>query len=151
MKVTDQIFALIHEYKEMEDMIELKDSGSQEIDFKPLFYPRLIEIRRKLSCLSVELSVEVGKAMRAAKTSKAEYEYQRYMKTKVFMDEGMKVTPAESKAKQDIADLLPGLAVDEGVYSSGNFVLKQVNEVLKSLNHDISIIKKEYESLTNIE
>ena len=148
MTITEQIFALINEYKKMEDMIDLSGPDSQSIDFKPLLYPRLIEIRKNLSCLSVDLASEVAKYMRQSKNSKAKYDYDRYVATKVLMDSGVKVTAAESQAKQQIADQLQGVAVDEGLYSSGNLILKQVNEVLKSLNQDISIIKKEYESLT---
>jgi len=151
MKVTEQIFALIHEYRDMEDMIDLKGSGSQELDLKPLFYPRLITIRRGLSCLSVDLATEVGKYQREAKNSKAQFEYTRYIKQKELMDEGTKVTAAEAQAKQYVAEMILQVATDEGLYSSGKLILTQVNEVLKSLNQDISIIKKEYENLTNIE
>lgn len=151
MTVTEQIFALIHEYRDMEEVIDLKESGSQEIDFKPLYYPRLITIRKKLSSLSVDLATKVAKYKRSSMSAKAKYEYDKYIAVRDLMASGEKVTAAESKAKQKVADQLQPLAIEEGLYSSGNLILKQVNEVLKSLNQDISIIKKEYESLTNLE
>jgi len=146
----DQIFKLKQEYQEMKDVIDLKGPESQELDFQPLFYPGLIRIRRDLSCLSLDFAKSTAVHLRDFKTKKAQRETQRYLKQKEFMSQGVKVTQAEAQARQATADMLEPEAVAEGFYMTGRLIINQVNEVLKSLNQDISILKKEYESLNQI-
>tara|TARA_R110000782_G_scaffold252972_1_gene340933 strand:+ start:244 stop:705 length:462 start_codon:yes stop_codon:yes gene_type:complete len=148
--IIDEIFELKQEYRGMKDMIDLKSAGSQELDFQPLYYPRLLEIRKDLSCLSLDLAKETAKHGRDFRNRRAGRETQKYLKQRELMDKGAKATPSEAEAKAFTAHLLSDEALSEGFYMSGKLILNQVNEVLRSLNQDISIIKKEYESLTNI-
>ena len=151
MNLIDDIFKLKDEYKNMKEMIDLKDSGSQELELQPLHYPRLLEIRKDLSCLSADLAKETSKSGRDWRNKRAERETQKYLKQRELMIKGTKVTAAEALAKQLTAEHLKDEAMYEGFYQTGKLILAQVNEILKSLNQDISIIKKEYESLTHIQ
>ena len=148
--LTDEIFELKQEYRNMKDMIDLKAEGSQELDFQPLFYPRLLEIRKDLSCLSLDLAKETAKHGREFRNKRASRETQKYLEQRKLMIEGMKATPAEASAKATTAHLLVDEALSEGFYQTGRLILAQVNEIIKSLNQDISIIKKEYEAINKI-
>ena len=62
----------------------------------------------------------------------------------------MKIGESKAAAEEEAEDLTISVGMNEGLYTSGRLVLTQVNEILKSLNQDISIIKKEYESINQI-
>ena len=134
-------------------VLELKDEYyhlKESIDESALMYPELLRIRKELSCLSVDLAVETSKYTRDFKNSQADYEITRYMKQRELMTQkGERVTAADALARQYAVEKLKDVAVNEGLHKTGTMILAQINEVLKSLNQDISIIKKEYERLTD--
>ena len=149
-KLIDNIFELSNEYQQMTDMISLTGPDSQEIEFRPLYYPRLLEIRRKLSCLSLDLAKEVAKSLVSYKNNEARRKVQFFIAKKNYIAQGNRIGAAEAEAEMEIGDLRKAEAVDEGSYLAGKLIVGQVNEVLKALNQDISIIKKEYESINQI-
>lgn len=147
----DRIFDLKQEYENMKDMIDLKGPDSQEIDFQPMFYPDLLRIRKDLSCLSLDLAKSTGKYQRDFKNAEAKRKTQYFFKKRECIQlQKMKIGEAETEAEVETSDLRISAATNEGLYSTGKLLLSQCNEVLKSLNQDISIIKKEYESINNI-
>jgi hypothetical protein len=149
--IVDQMFALVREYKEMQEMIDLKSVESQELTFKPLMFPELLRIRKDLSCLSLEYASGVGDWAFDFKEAEAQRKVQYYIKKRECINAGMKIGAAETEAECDTSDLREACGTNEGLYTSGRLVLNQINEVLKSINQDISIIKKEYESINQIQ
>ena len=150
MSLTDEILELTREYKSMKDMIDLRGPESQEIEFKPLYYPDLLKIRKDLSCLSIELAVETSKYMRMFKNLESTRKVQFFIKKRQNIEAGMKIGSAEAQAEVDVGDLRESESMNEGFYMTGRLILNQTNEILKSLGQDISIIKKEYESINNL-
>ena len=150
MSVVDEILELTREYKGMNDMIDLQGPESQEIEFKPLYYPSLLRIRRELSCLSIELATETSRSMRKFKNLEAQRKYQFFINKRKNIEDGMKIGAAAAQAEVDVGEERKEEALEEGFYMTGRLILNQTNEILKSLGQDISIIKKEYESINNI-
>lgn len=150
MSITDEILELTTEYKSMKDMIDLRGPESQEIDFKPLYYPDLLRIRKDLSCLSLSLAVETSKSMRMFKNVESTRKVTFFLKKRENIEAGMRIGAAEAQAEVDVKDLRETESMEEGFYMTGRLILNQTNEVLKSLGQDISIIKKEYESINNL-
>jgi len=149
--VIDQIFELKSEYHNIKDMIDLSSADGQELDFQPMYYPDLLRIRKDLSCLSLDLAKATAKYLREFSKTKARREYAKYIEQRKLMAQGVKVTQADAQAKQATCDTLESEAVSEGLYKTGNMILKQVNEILSSVKQDISVIRKEYESINNIQ
>lgn len=146
-----QIFDLKAEYHSIKDMIDVDPDNAQGINFQPMYYPDLLRIRKDLSCLSSDLAKETSSYFRKWKKTKAQRETQKYLKQRELMDSGMKVTQAEAQSKQFSCNLLEEEAVNEGLYKTGDLILKQVNEILSSVKQDISVIRKEYESINDIQ
>jgi len=138
-KIIGQILDLKSKYFKLKESID--DSAMQ--------FPQLIQIRKDMACLSLELAVQASKYARDFKSSKAAYEIARFLKQRELMAKGVKVTAADAQAKQEVIEMLEQVAIDEGLYQTGRLILAQTNEILKSLNQDISIIKKEYEQIAN--
>jgi len=153
--IITQIFAVKDRYYEIKEFIDSDILRGEDPDYKPqsstVIFHDLIQIRKELSCLSLDLAKETGDAIRNHKASKSKLEITRYLKLKQFMSSGVKVTAAESLAKQETTDLLQDESDKEGIYMTNRLILNQVNEILASIKQDISIIKKEHETFSDRE
>lgn len=137
-------FLMDHIFQIRDDYYHLRDAIA---DSNPAVFNELMELRKDLSCLSLDLANETGEKMRAHKAAKSKLEITRYLKQKELMDKGVKVTAAEAQAKHQVTDLIDDESLKEGEYMSSRLILNQVNEILASMKQDISIIKREYESM----
>lgn len=142
-KLITQIFELKDRYHQLKPMID----GTDELD--PMIYPELLEIRKDLSCLSLDLALEVSKSTRDMIKLESSIEYSRYSNQSALIASGKGVGAAESTARALDKEDKEKLAVEKGLHKTGEMILKQVNEILFSLRQEISIVKKEFESYTS--
>jgi hypothetical protein len=150
--IINQIFELKEEYHNIKDMIDLKSADGQQLDFQPLYYPDLLRIRKDLSCLTLDLAKKTAKYFRDYNLDEAKRSTQHYLhKRSCIQDKKMKIGEAETEAKAYTANLVLSVATNEGLYRTGKMILDQANEVLASVKQDISIIRKEYESINDIQ
>lgn len=107
----------------------------------------LMEIRKELSCLAMDLARSTGDHLKMFKNSSSILYTKRYLKQKELMSGGEKVTAAEAKAKMFVTQEVKDEYEFEANYMSSRIILQQTNELLASVKQDISIIKKDYDSL----
>lgn len=135
----EQIFVLKGLYYDMKPMID----GTEELD--PMIYPDLLEIRKNLSCLSLDLALEVSKSTREMIKLESSIEFSRYKSQSELIASGKGVGESESISRALNKNDKEKLAVAKGLHKTGEMILKQVNEILFSLRQEISIVKKEWE------
>lgn len=148
--IIQRIFDVRDRYQNLKEVID-SDINPEEKQSTMMFFQDLIEIRKELSCLTMDLAKETSSRFRKFKNADTALDIKKYILTKEYMDSGEKVTAAESKAKQDTIDLLKIASDEEGFYQTGKLILAQANELLASVKQDISIIRKDYESFVDRE
>lgn len=145
ISIIQQIFDVRDRYRELKEVID-SDINPEDKKSSIMFFHDLLEIRRELACLTMDLAKETAKRFRKFKDADTALDIKKYLLTKKYMEEdGEKVTSAESKAKQNTTDLLRIASDEEGFYQTGKLILAQANELLASVKQDISIIRKDYE------
>jgi len=148
MKVTDKIFQLKEEYNKL---IEDSNGGWPDV----MAFADLCRIRGKLSNLSLDLSKDASKYARDFVSSETSRKVAYFKEKSRLMSKGMtedgviikSASAAEPFAESFIANLRIKEAETEGMKISSSLLLKQTNEVLKSINQDIAILRKEFESI----
>jgi len=128
MKITEELTHLIANYKNTSITAEnLND---------------LMNLRKQISCKGYELGVEVARNKRSLEKAIYERKTNFYKFKKDYLGDG--VTKAETLAESEIVEYRKNEQVHQGIYDFGKIILHQVNEVLSSLQQDISQLKAEY-------
>lgn len=142
-----KIFEIRDRYLEVREAIDIDADPAADRNY----LQQLMDIRKELSCLNMDLARETGKYLRDFKFFKGSFEAGRFIKQGELMKEGTKVTAAEAKAKQATASDHVLLLEKEAIYASAKLILEQSNELLFSIKQDISIIRDDYNSLSDRE
>lgn len=141
-----KIFEIRDRYFELREEIDSEANPDSDRNY----LQQLMDIRKELSCLNMDLARETGKYLRDFKFFKGSHEAGRFIRQGQLMDEdNIKVTAAEAKAKQETAGGHQSLLQKEAIYASAKLILEQSNELLFSVKQDISIIKNDYDSLSD--
>ena len=142
-----KIFEIRDRYFDLREEIDSEVNPDSDRNY----LQQLMDIRKELSCLNMDLARETGKYLRDFKFFKGSHEAGRFIKQGQLMEEGTKVTAAEAKAKQETAGDHQSLLQKEAIYASAKLILEQSNELLFSIKQDISIIRDDYSSLSDRE
>jgi len=125
--LTDKIQVLIQKYN--------------ETPLEATYLSVLMDIRQSLVSLSFELGLEVAKYKREFDRCNYRRKINFFQLKNDNLSEG--VTKAETLAEVQIKDLRESEKEYESLYTGCKIILNQVNEVLSSLQQDISILKAE--------
>lgn len=140
-----KIFELRDQYFNLREDID--HDPDAELDRN--YLQQLMDIRKNLSCLTMDLARETGKYLRDFKLSKGGYEAAKFKEQGNLMTSGEKVTKAEAMAKIATSEKNKELYTKEAIYASAKLILDQANELLFSVKQDISIIRNDYNSLSD--
>lgn len=143
--IVQKIFDIKDQYMNIREEID----SDPDKDSDRNYLQQLMDIRKELSCLNMDLARETGKYLRDFKFFKGSHEAGRFIRQGQLMEEGTKVTAAEAKAKQETAGDHKSLLQKEAIYASAKLILEQSNELLFSVKQDISIIKNDYDSISD--
>lgn len=143
--IVQKIFDIKDQYHELRE--EIDSDSDKEADRN--YLQQLMDIRKELSCLTMDLARETGKYLRDFKFHKGSHEAGKFNRQGDLMDEGVKVTAAEAKAKQESASDHQLQLQKDAIYHSAKIILDQANELIFSVKQDISVIQKDYKSLSD--
>ena len=127
MTITNKIQVLIGKYN--------------ETPLEATYLNQLMDIRQSLVCLSFNLGVEVAKYKREFDASNYKRKINFFQLKNDNLASG--VTKAETLAEVQIKELRAEEKANESLYTGSKIILNQVNEVLSSLQQDLSILKSE--------
>lgn len=136
-KVIKDIFNIRDRYYSIREEIS-QENGSN-------YLSELMDIRKELSCLSLDLAKITGDFLVEYKLASGIVYTKRYLKQDELMSGGEKVTAAEAKAKTHVTKEVSNEYGFESKYMSHRIILQQTNEILASVKQDISIIRKDYD------
>lgn len=125
--LTDKIQVLIQKYN--------------ETPLEATYLSVLMDIRQSLVSLSFELGLEVAKYKREFDKANYKRKINFFQLKNDNLDSG--VTKAETLAEVQIKELRETEKDYESLYNGCKIILNQVNEVLSSMQQDISILKAE--------
>ena len=148
MSLTDKIFELKNEY---EQMIVDSKGGWPDV----MCFADLNRVRGLLSSYSLDLAKEAAKYNRDFVSLYAQRKVNYFLEKTRLMNVGFtedkilikSASAAEPYAEIYVKELRAKEAVNEGLKTTATLILKQVNELLKSINQDIAILRKEFESI----
>ncbi len=147
MSLTDKIFELKDEY---EAMIVQSNGGWPDV----LFMADLCRVRGLLSSYNLDLAKEVAKHSIAYSNSEADRKVNYFLEKTRLMKVGSvgKTLVKSASAAEPFAEIFVrerriAEATNKGLKDSSKLVLDQTNELLKSINQDIAILRKEFESI----
>lgn len=157
-EIIDQIITLKDEYDSMEEIIDHgilnNKDGSTEIDyssvdFNPMTFPELMRIKKELTCLALDLARDVSFYNKAYENSEGKRKVEYFLRKREFMGPPKRLngTQAEVAAEVEIKDLRIEMHTNKGLKESGKIFLNQANELLSSIKQDISVVRKNYESI----
>jgi len=110
------------------------DISAENLDY-------LMGIRKNLSYNAYLLGLDTARAKRQLETIKAQRKI-KYFKSKVeHLKDG--VGKAETLAEVEVSELREKEANTDGIYSGYKIILEQCNEVLKSIQQDLSVLRLE--------
>lgn len=125
--LTDKIQVLIQKYN--------------ETPLEATYLSVLMDIRQNLVSLSFELGLEVAKYKRNFDKANVRRKINFFRLKNTHLNEG--VAKAETLAEVQLQQLRETEKEYESLYNGCKIILHQVNEVLSSLQQDISILKAE--------
>lgn len=146
--ITDSVFRLKDEYEELVDQF-----GQQWPE--PMSFSMLCRIRGSLSSKAVDLAKITSKHSRNFNKYAAQRKVQFFLEQVRLMtngksDDGVIIksaTASEPFAYAHVSELRLKEAESKGLKDTSNIILNQANELLKSINQDIAILRKEVESI----
>lgn len=103
--------------------------------------PVLVDLRKDLVVLSYDLGREVAEYKIAFDSAYARRKISYFQAKQTHLSGSL--GKAEVLAEVEVAELRKEEKENEGLYSASKIVLNQVNEVLKSMQQDISLLKQE--------
>jgi len=149
MSLTDKIFELKDEYQQM-----IVDSNGGWPDV--MCFADLNRVRGLLSSYSLDLAKEAAKYNRDFVSLYAQRKVNYFLEKTRLMNAGItedkktiikSASAAEPYAEIYVKELRASEAMNEGLKTTATLILKQTNELLKSINQDIAILRKEFESI----
>ena len=131
MTITDKLTDIINTYH------------ATSIESHNLVY--LIGMRKELSVLAFELGVKTAQLKKLLEETKQQRK-STYAKEKLIALENSTLGKAELIAEQKIEDIRTNEARLDGKYIGSKIILEQTNEVISSIQQDISQLKLEYKN-----
>lgn len=131
MNITEEITDIIDTYH------------ATEIEAHNFAY--LMGMRKELSIKAFKLGKEVAN-YKFHKENNTARRKSKFAKQKLIHLKGSTLGKSELEAEADIEELRLKEAKYDGLYMGGKIVLEQTNEVISSLQQDISTLKLEYKN-----
>jgi hypothetical protein len=131
MNITDKITSIIETYH------------ATTIEANNLAY--LMGMRKELSVYAFELGISTAKYKRLLEETKAQRK-SKFARQKLNHLENSTLGKAELLAEQDIEEIRMNEARLDGNYIGSKIILEQCNEVINSMQQDISQLKLEYKN-----
>jgi hypothetical protein len=109
----------------------------------PVGHSRIDEImdcRRKLSAISIRLSIYVGQLARAANEAEGLRKIRFAKLRELYKKEFNSVAAAESRAEEEISDLRQRETEAQGRYQSGRLLADSISQVLNALAGELNFL-----------
>lgn len=123
------------------DKIQILIQKYNETPLEATYLSVLMDIRQNLVSLSFELGLEVAKYKRNFDKANVRRKINFFRLKNTHLNEG--VAKAETLAEVQLQQLRETEKDYESLYNGCKIILNQVNEVLSSIQQDISILKSE--------